>query len=372
MADPIPSAARRRRVPYFERPRPPHDWRFWVGGLGRTLIAMGLLLFAFIAYQLWGTGIQTARAQQSLSNELRAQFATTTTVTTTTTAPPPSTPDSLPSSGPLPTTTTSTTTLPPFPLSSRVELGAPMARLEIPAIHVDYIVVEGVRVVDLQRGPGHFPESRQPGQLGNVAIACHRTTYGAPCYDLDHLRAGDKILLTTTAGTYVYGVTDSEVVSPRSYSQVVPSRDNSSATLALTTCTPIGTANKRLVIHAALLPQLSSPAFSGVTATTIAHPSSVPGGTSPSSNISPTTVEPSSAMVFDSNDAFAQGWFDRPSLVVQCAIWAVLLGLITFVAYRIGRRFHRLWVAFAVGAVPFVVTLYFCFENLNLLLPASI
>ena len=48
MTDEQNSSARRRRVPYFERPRPPRDWRFWVGGLGRSMIILGLLVFAFV------------------------------------------------------------------------------------------------------------------------------------------------------------------------------------------------------------------------------------------------------------------------------------------------------------------------------------
>ena len=61
----------------FDRPAPPHDWRWWVGGLGKTLIATGLLLFGFVAYQLWGTGIETARAQNSLENEFEELLAGT-------------------------------------------------------------------------------------------------------------------------------------------------------------------------------------------------------------------------------------------------------------------------------------------------------
>src|SRR5690606_17335988 len=52
-----------RRVTRWDRPPDPHDWRFFVGWLGRILIVLGLLMFLFVAYQLWGTGIETARAQ---------------------------------------------------------------------------------------------------------------------------------------------------------------------------------------------------------------------------------------------------------------------------------------------------------------------
>ena len=40
-----------------------------LGALGRTLISVGALLLLFVVYQLWGTGLHEARAQNSLSNE---------------------------------------------------------------------------------------------------------------------------------------------------------------------------------------------------------------------------------------------------------------------------------------------------------------
>ena len=58
--------------------------------------------------------------------------------------------------------------------------------------------------------------------------------------------------------------------------------------------------------------------------------------------------------------------------MVQCLVWAAILTAIVVASYLTGRRFRRVWVCFAVGVLPFVVTLYFTFENLNLLLPASI
>ncbi len=61
--------ARRARVSRWDRPKPPKDWHYWVGGTGRVLITIGLLMFAFVAYQLWGTGIQTARAQDRLDRQ---------------------------------------------------------------------------------------------------------------------------------------------------------------------------------------------------------------------------------------------------------------------------------------------------------------
>ena len=65
---------RRNRVSRWDRPPPPKDWRYFVGGFGKILIATGLLKFGFVAYQLWGTGIETARAQNRLENTFEEQF----------------------------------------------------------------------------------------------------------------------------------------------------------------------------------------------------------------------------------------------------------------------------------------------------------
>ena len=109
------------------------------------------------------------------------------------------------------TSTTSTTSTIPVPV---IEEGAGFAFLEMPTIDVDAVIVAGVRPADLKKGPGHYPGTPMPGQLGNSAIACHRTTYGQPCFRLDELAVGDEIVVTTVQGRFVYLVTGSEVVSP--------------------------------------------------------------------------------------------------------------------------------------------------------------
>ena len=75
-----------------------------------------------------------------------------------------------------------------------------LARLEIPKIGQDVFVVPGVDIDDLKDGPGHYPDTPLPGQLGNAAIAGHRTTYGAPFAHLERLVAGDVIVVETATG----------------------------------------------------------------------------------------------------------------------------------------------------------------------------
>ena len=139
-----------------------------------------------------------------------------------------------------------------------LENGDALARIEIPRIGVDDIVVAGVETGDLKRGPGHFPDTPLPGQLGNAAIAGHRTTYGQPFRNVDQLAPGDEIRVTTVSGIYVYRVTGQQIVSPSDY-QVVATTDPSRANLTLTSCHPVFTARERIVIFSELAYTESAP-----------------------------------------------------------------------------------------------------------------
>ena len=46
-----------------------------LGAVGRVLVTVGLLLLLFVAYQLWGTGIYQARAQDDLAQQFKRSLA---------------------------------------------------------------------------------------------------------------------------------------------------------------------------------------------------------------------------------------------------------------------------------------------------------
>jgi sortase A len=171
-----------------------------LGAVGRALVTVGLLLLLFVAYQLWGTGIYQARAQNDLQQQFEharreAGGATMSTAPATTTAPGTTTPGS-----------TTTTTLAPLAAPPEGDL---LGAIHIPKIGVSQYVVEGVDVDDLHKGPGHYPSTQMPGHEGNSAIAGHRTTYGAPFGDLDQLAVGDEISVQTPSqGSFFYKVTE--------------------------------------------------------------------------------------------------------------------------------------------------------------------
>jgi sortase A len=285
-----------------------------IAAFGRFLVATGLLILAFVAFQLWGTGIVTARAQDDLRAKLDHQLATTTTTTT-----------------PRASTTTSTTVPAPAPP------GAGLGIIRIPKIGVDKVFVEGTAREDLKKGPGHYPGTPLPGQIGNAAIAGHRTTYGQPFYNLDELVPGDTIQTTSVLGRFTYTVREKLVVKPTDTYVVDPTKD---AELTLTTCNPKYSAKQRLVIKATLVPQKSSTPV-----------------------VAPPPPTKSQATLSDGLDGEtkplgpAYGW----------GIIAAIVGLLWWWGFR--RWPHpATWIA---GLLPFIVVLFGFYYFLERVLPAG-
>ena len=276
-------------------------WRRLVGGLGRVLIGTGVLVLLFVAHQLWGTGLLEARSQQALERrftEARTQVQQG---------------------------------VPPAPVPE----GDAVAIITIPTLGLEKAVVEGVGVPDLKKGPGHYPDTPLPGQAGNAAIAGHRTTYGAPFYRLDELKAGDSIFTTTLQGRFEYRVAEAKVVSPSAVEVLDATEDDR---LTLTTCNPRFSAAQRLVIVASLV-----------------------GKAAPALADRPQPVAPEPA-----TDGLSG---DRPS-VVPAAAWGVAAVVIACLAWLAGRRWHRL-AAYLVAAPVVAVVLFVFFENVARLLPAN-
>ena len=431
---------RRPQVSRWDRPPEPHDWRYYVGTVGKVLIATGLLMFGFVAYQLWGTGIETARAQNRLEDMFDtivaenaadvvesppATDAPPTTEAPPVTEAPPATGDDVPSIVPgAIDLSDDAAEQSPIPQPIR---GEPLLRLEIPGIGRDDIVVPGVTLNDLKNGPGHYPDTPLPGQLGNAAIAGHRTTYGAPFFDVDQLETGDEIITTLLNGDrFVYEVTFIEVVSATDY-WVVTTRDPNIAELTLTSCDPKYTARDRIVVHSVLNPEKSSnvgfPTFYALDEAEDAAP--IPGDdpvlsadieiTAPeqtaettaeataddsagttddaagddSSHLEPEfaadsddqprpapdeELDAARAATADANpvDAFSQGWFEDRDAFPQIALWGAALSMISLLAYRLAKRYRRSSLGVLVGIAPFVVALYFFYQNVNRLLPPGI
>ena len=128
----------------------------------------------------------------------------------------------------------------------RLAVGAPMARIRIPRIRLDEIVVEGVGDDELNASPGHLPGSAIPGVPGNAVISAHRDRHFSR---LDELQLGDTIRTETNQLSE-----DWVIVSRRIVARDTPALFKASEPLlTLTTCWPVryfGDAPDRLILSA--------------------------------------------------------------------------------------------------------------------------
>lgn len=144
--------------------------------------------------------------------------------------------------------TTTTTTLPtplPAPQPNASEPYFEIGTIEIPKINVKKPLLEGVTMSTLDRGPGHWPGTAMPGQVGNVVVGGHRTSKDRPFRYVDQLVPGDEVIFTTPAGRFVYTVNRTEVVEPTAMWVI----DQTPAyTATLFACHPVGSTAQRIII----------------------------------------------------------------------------------------------------------------------------
>ncbi len=317
-----------------------------IAAVGRVLVTLGLLILLFVAYQLWGTGLITARAQSGLKSDFKkeqaqhaAEKSTTTTVpdrTTTTVAGP--------------TTTTTLPDAPPVPPEGDVE-----GTISIPKIGITMAFVEGVSRDDLKKGPGHYPDTPMPGTVGNAAIAGHRTTYLHPFYDIDKLKPGDSIIVETLAGSFTYEMYKQLIVKPtdvyvanNDYDPDAPCGPLVSCSLTLTSCNPKFSAAERIVIKAKL----------------------VAGKSDKPTKAQPPKREPRGGKEAKPQADLAEGLSGQQRSANSAVRWGtavLLVGLLWWWAFRRWR--HPItWI---VGVLPFLAVLFAFYVYFEQALPAG-
>lgn len=228
--------------------------RFFVSGVGQTLITIGLVLLLFVVYEVWVTNIFADRKQAKAHAQLQQQWDN--------------------GEDPL-----GGKTRLDLPSGEQVILpiGQGFANLYIPAFGKDFAktIVEGVGDSQLEQGPGHYPKTAIPGQTGNFAIAGHRVGKGEPFLNLDQLKAGDALVMETADTWFIYtvlgdkatgdptvqdpvsGLYGRQIVAPSAVSVIAPDPAHPDQTgtrklITLTTCHPKYTANQRMIIHGEL------------------------------------------------------------------------------------------------------------------------
>ena len=134
-------------------------------------------------------------------------------------------------------------------LDRRTDEGDPLGRIRSIRIGVSQVFIEGTDAGDLRSGPGHYTDTPLPGQRGTVAIAGHRTTYGAPFRRIDKVRPRDEIVLVMPYGRFTYRVERTRIVPPTA---IWVTQRVSYDRLILSACHPLYSAAQRIVVFARL------------------------------------------------------------------------------------------------------------------------
>lgn len=205
--------------------------------LGELLVTAGVFVFLFLGWQLWLNDLVVGADQQGDALALSEQFA----------------PD-----------------VPVEPAAPDTDYGDPIisarpgaeaqtfANVYIPRFGADYVrtITEGVKtgVTLNEYGIGRYPDTQMPGELGNFAVAAHRTTYGAPFNKIADLQVGDRIYVQTADGWYTYVFRNLEYVKPTGVGVLdpvpqAPDVDPTARMMTMTSCNPLLSAAERIIAY---------------------------------------------------------------------------------------------------------------------------
>lgn len=128
--------------------------------------------------------------------------------------------------------------------------GAQQARqIQIPAIGLSAPVVLGDGWEQLKKGVGQHLGTANPGETGNMVVSAHNDIFGELFKDLDRLKTGDTIILTTQDRSFTYVVTGTQIVEPTRVDLMAPTPEK---TLTMISCYPYRIDNQRIVVTAIL------------------------------------------------------------------------------------------------------------------------
>ncbi|WP_295625355.1 class E sortase [uncultured Corynebacterium sp.] len=232
------------------------------GVVGELLITVGVIIALFVFYQLYWTGVSTGQAQAEAADDLRSQWNAGAA--------------SQEPAAPADPTEVLDPTIGAVGAGTWGAPGEPVAFLTAPAAGIhDFVAFEGVDLGTLANGPGHYPGTALPGDVGNSSFAAHRDGNGAPFDNIDRLGTCDDIRVETATavfhykvlpvdgmagageafdcvpeGTVVPGVPGRHIVTPDQTEVVSPHGEARMVTF--TTCHPQWSNTHRLIVHGVL------------------------------------------------------------------------------------------------------------------------
>lgn len=374
-----------------------------LGGLGRTFIAAGVIILLFVAYQLWGTGIQHARAQNALEGQFSELLVEAGELGEGPDAAqassggddPDSSDDETEAAAADEEADTAQPQLSEAALAALLyrEEGEAIAKIEIPEIGVDEVVVEGVRVDDLRKGPGHYRSTPLPGQAGNSAIAGHRTTYGAPFHRVDELQPGDEIIVTTVQGQFTYRVVPQAegkghfIVAPSATEVLGQNFAEAPNRITLTACHPKYSARQRIIVVGELVGEpaqtpgvaVEDPGDETLPSEDVDEPAgaevaSADGEAQSAADADATDLEaqPAAAVPVpgvDLTDSFGEGLNGDSDAIPAAVAWGLAALAIWAAAWFVGTKWRKLPM-YGIALVPFLIVLFVSFVHVDQALPS--
>lgn len=156
-----------------------------IGVVGELLITAGVLILLFVVWQLGVNDPVVSNTQQQQAQQV-------------------------PNSTPVVKQFEDT--------SKKLKQGKVFGKIYIPRFSHDYVRLIGqgtFQKVTLNKiGVGHYVNTQWPGEVGNFAVAAHRTSHGAPFNKIDTLQAGDNVYVETNTGWFTYTYRQTAIVEP--------------------------------------------------------------------------------------------------------------------------------------------------------------
>lgn len=131
-----------------------------------------------------------------------------------------------------------------------IKNGDGIALIDIEKIGVHTVIAEGSTLDVLENNIGHFENTAMPGETGNFSIAGHRNTINNEVFrNIDKLKVGDEIKITTLTDIFQYEINEIFVTAPSDTDVLNQNLDEK--TMTIVTCTNRG--KDRYIVKAKLI-----------------------------------------------------------------------------------------------------------------------
>ena len=217
-----------------------------VGVIGELLVTAGVLVLLFLGWQLWWNDAIMAGQQSTAASDLSTRWLEEGRAAHGDDAEPP-----VPADYGEPVVDT-----------SHHPSGEAFAVMYVPRFGADSQrnIAEGTGLDVLnstELGVGHYPGTQMPGEVGNFAIAAHRSAYGGGMHEIEQLQLGDAIYIQTRDGWYTYRFRDLEYVTPETIEVLAPVPHHPDLQAAdrivtLTSCNPLYSTAERIIAYGVL------------------------------------------------------------------------------------------------------------------------